>query len=432
MLAALLLIAPARLRAQVPDTTARRLPPADTTTGRRPVPDTVVKRSPGDTVAVDSATRQVVPASTAPRATKIELSGLVFGNFAFQPTATDAQQPGQVDNAFTVERAYLTFRGSSGGAASVRITADIYQTTEATPNAYTMRAKYAYLQFDGSRFANGANVLGRIGIVQNVLFESQEAFWPRYLSQVATERAGYFASSDAGVASLVTLPAKLGEVYATIVNGPGYTARERDRFKDYAIRLSLTPLAGRAGSPLLQGITLTAWGYRGAVSGKFVNGGAGQVGTVGSALDRSRAGIFVGTHDPRLAIAAELAQRHDDTELGANTVASPRVVAATTGRLASAYLVTRPLGFFSADGESSVGLVARYDKVSPTARSEKVVPEPARSNSYHNVIGGVFWELSPRTQLALDYQESLATNNGTSAAPPAPMKGYFLHFNASF
>lgn len=77
-----------------------------------------------------------------------------------------------------------------------------------------------------------------------------ENFWPRYLSQSAVERALFFASADVGVAGLYTLPNKAGEVYATIVNGPGYTARARDRFKDFALRLSLTPLAARDVAPL--------------------------------------------------------------------------------------------------------------------------------------------------------------------------------------
>ena len=48
-------------------------------------------------------------------------------------------------------------------------------------------------------------------------------------------------SAHVGLAAGVSLPNRMGEVYATIVNGPGYTSRERDRFKDFAIRLSLLP-----------------------------------------------------------------------------------------------------------------------------------------------------------------------------------------------
>ena len=73
-------------------------------------------------------------------------------------------------------------------------------------------------------------------------------------------------------------------MYATIVNGPGYQARERDRFKDFAVRLTpdaADELAGVARSS--RRFTITAWGYKGATASTFVNGGMGQVGAVGDA-----------------------------------------------------------------------------------------------------------------------------------------------------
>ena len=109
----------------------------------------------------------------------------------------------------------------AGDRTSIRITTDVYQTTETTANAYTIRAKYAYLQYDQPKFSNGASFFARIGILQNVVIEHVETFWPRYLSQTPVERAGYFSSADMGIASQLTLPNKMGEVYATIVNGLG-------------------------------------------------------------------------------------------------------------------------------------------------------------------------------------------------------------------
>src|SRR5256885_2245533 len=80
----------------------------------------------------------------------------------------------------------------------------------------------------------------RFGIVHTVVIDHEEGFWPRYLSQTDVERSGgFFSSSDVGVAGLVTLPNKMGEIYATITNGTGYGAAETDRFKDFAARVSL-------------------------------------------------------------------------------------------------------------------------------------------------------------------------------------------------
>jgi len=44
----------------------------------------------------------------------------------------------------------------------------------------------------------------------------------------------------------------------------------------------------------------------------------------------------------------------------------------------------------------------------------------------------MFYDVNQRAQFALDYQESLATNNDLSSAPPVQSKGYFLHFMVNF
>jgi hypothetical protein len=371
------------------------------------------------------------PAQT-PAPTPLNFSGVIFGSYNYQLQTTPSQLRNQTNNSFVIDRAYLTFRMPAGDRTSIRITTDVFQSTDSTSNAYTVRAKYAYLQYDVPKFANGAALTGRIGILHNVVIDQLESFWPRYLSQVPVERAGYFASADVGIAGLLTLPNKMGEVYGTVVNGPGYTARERDRFKDFALRLSLTPLANEAAGSLLQTFTVSLWGYKGATASGFVNGGTGQVGPIGEALDRSRYGVFVGLRDPKLVLGGEFAQRHDGGETGLNTLASPRGTTETTGRVLSGYTVVRPFAFVNASGKSPFGIVARYDHVSPSTSTTGFVTPPATSNAYHTLIGGVFWDLSQKAQLALDYQESLASDNGLSNGPPSQSKGYFAHFVVNF
>jgi hypothetical protein len=381
---------------------------------------------------------QQPPAAAAPPAQQpaapspLNFSGVIFGSYNYQLPTTPAPLRNQTNNAFVVDRAYLTFRIAAGDRTSIRITTDVFQSTDSTSNAYTVRAKYAYLQYDAPKMKNGAQVAGRIGILQNVLIDHLEAFWPRYLSQAATERAGYFSSADVGLATLVTLPHKWGEIYANIVNGPGYQLRERDRFKDFAVRLTLTPLLNSPASSLLQTFTITAWGYKGALASTFVNGGVGQVGPVGEALDRSRAGLFIGLRDPRIVLGGELTQRHDGVEAGLNTALSPRVAETTTGRLLSGFTVVRPLAFSSEIHKSPFGLVGRYDHVKPTVSSTGFATAPASSNAYHLLIAGMFYDISQRAQIALDYQEALASDNGVSSAPPGQSKGYYAHFNVNF
>jgi hypothetical protein len=131
-------------------------------------------------------------------------------------------------------------------------------------------------------------------------------------------------------------------------------------------------------------------------------------------------------------LAAEYAQRHDGGEAGANTAVSPRSVTETTGRVLSGFTVIRPFAFINASGKSPLGLVARYDRVSPTVSSSNRSPAPAPSSSYHNLIGGLFYDVNTKVQIALDYQESLATSNGVSSPPPAQSKGYYAHFVVNF
>jgi hypothetical protein len=356
---------------------------------------------------------------------QVAVSGLIFGSYNYQMSTSPAQLPSQVDNAFLLDRAYLNFRAPAGDRVSIRVTTDIYQTTEASANAYTLRAKYAYFQYDAPKSSNGSQLIGRLGILQNVTIEHIETFWPRYLSQAAIERAGYFSSADVGLAAQYSLPARLGEVYATVVNGPGYQSRERDRFKDMAVRLSLTPFAGGRDTTLFQTLTLTGWLYKGATASSFVNSGP-----VGEAMDRSRAGLFIGIKDPRLVLAAEVAQRHDESDAG--TSVALRTQSSITGRLLSAFTVVRPLAFGAENRQSPLGVVLRYDHVTPTSSTEGLVPAPSSSNAYHTFIGGVFYELSSKAVLALDYQESLNAPSGTTAAPLTQSKVYYLHFKVDF
>ena len=344
-------------------------------------------------------------------------SGVLYANFQYRGD----EGPAKATNKFDLERAYLTFRVPAGDRASVRLTADVFQQTATGSDAFyrgwVVRAKYAFLQYD---FLKGAswNGLARAGLLQTVVIEHVETFWPRWLSQSPVERAGFFSSADGGISALVTLPNKLGEIYTTITNGPGYTSRETDRFKDYSARISLTPFGG-SDINLLKAFTLTGWTYRGAVGSSFVNGGPGQIGPIGSSLPRNRSGFFVGLRDPRIVLGADYALRTDGSETGANTVLSPRVESDSTGRLISGFTILRPLQILNEKSTFPLGLLARWDRFKP---NRDAAP-------YSNVvIAGLIWDLNKRTSLALDYQEQ--TPHGGPVVAPA--KTYFLHLVANY
>ena len=360
----------------------------------------------------DTAAAPPKPASPPP----IDFSGILFANYQYRGD----RGPQKSSNKFDVERAYLTFRMPAGDRLSIRITTDLYQQTTSGSDAYyrgwTVRAKYAYLQYN---YLNSTDwkAYARLGLLQTVFIEHDEQFWPRWISQSPTERAGYFSSADAGITSTLSFPKKLGELYLGVTNGPGYTSREVDRFKDYSARATVTPWASDSSSPL-KTLALSAWAYKGATASKFVDGGTGQVGRIGESLDRDRWGVHAGRLDPRVTFGVEYASRSEEGELGANTAASPRSVIDSTGTLISGYALVRP---FAPSGARPhpLTLMARWDRINANTDSDR---------RYEVVIAGLIWDLSSRTSFSLDYQE----NNPLEGAPIVPAKTWFAHFVARF
>ena len=364
-------------------------------------------------------TTKPAPPPTPPPATvsvPVDFSGVIYANFQYRGDKGTAH----ATNKFDLERAYLTFRMPAGDRASIRITADVFQQTGAPQDAFyrgwVVRAKYAYLQYDLIKSPTwNANIRG--GLVHNVVIDHMEQFWPRWLSQTPVERAGFFSSADAGVAGTLSFPNKLGEFYATVVNGPGYTSREVDRFKDYAARLTLTPLSSW-DNKVLKTFAISGWTYVGAVGSAFVNGGAAQVGTVGISMPRTRAGVFAGLRDPRFTAGAEWDTRKDASETGANTLVSPRVEVDSTGRLLAGFATLKPFQLLT-NSTFPLGLVARWDRFKPNTSKDAYI---------NTVIGGLTWDLNKKAALSLDYQEQTPH----SGAIFTPTKTYFMHLVANF
>ena len=380
--------------------------------GALALPLAISAQQPTDT------TRPAPPPPPATVSIPVDFSGVLYANFQYRGDKGAAHST----NKFDLERAYLTFRMPAGDRASIRITADVFQQTT-TPNdnfyrGWVIRAKYAYLQYDYLKSATGWNGLARAGLLHNVVIDHVEQFWPRWISQTPVERAGFFSSADAGVATLISFPNKFGEIYATIVNGPGYASRETDRFKDYAARVSLTPFSA-ADNKFIRTFTLTGWTYVGAVGSAFTAGGPGQVGQVGVSLPRTRSGGFVGLRDPRLTLGGEWDTRKDGSETGANTVALPRVEVDSTGRLIAGFATIKPFQLMNDQSTFPLGLIARWDRFKPNTDTDGYI---------NTVIGGLTWDLTKKTALSLDYQEVTPHSGAIAAAT----KTYFLHLVANF
>ncbi|HEX6575488.1 MAG TPA: hypothetical protein VF042_11010 [Gemmatimonadaceae bacterium] len=371
---------------------------------------------PVSLIAQTSSQTDSATAAAASSIPQFDFSGILYANYQYRGDAG----PNKSANKFDIERVYLTFRVPAGDRLSVRVTTDVFQQTASGNDSYyrgwTVRAKYAYLQYNylsGPGWQSSA----RIGLLQTVFIEHDEQFWPRWISPSPTDRAGYFSSADAGIGNTVTLPRKLGQIYSTVTNGPGYTSRETDRFKDFATRVTITPWAKNKSSQLA-GVALSAWAYKGATASRFVEGGAGQAGRIGSALDRDRWGVHIGNLHPRFTFGAEYATRREEGELGNNTAASPREVTDSTGTLWSVYGVVRPLKSTTA-APHPLSLIARYDRVTTNANND---------NRYDVLISGVSWDLSNKVSAAVDYQATEPKRGNTVARTHT----WFAHFVARF
>jgi hypothetical protein len=403
-----------------------------------------------------------------------DFSGTIFGSYTFKTdSASKANLGGKAPNFFTEDRAYLTFRMPAGDNGAIRITTDIFQNTNPAQNTFyqgwVVRLKYGYLQYTGARnsMGNGSSVVGRLGILHTVAIDNEEIYWPRYLQQTGIEKNAFFSSSDAGIAGLAILGDRWGEIYGTLTNGSGYTNFDNpgttgqpvttNRFKDVGLRVTLTPMANDMNiSRYIRYLSISPWGYLGYNGSAFQSGGTGQVGpgTNGAITDgmtRNRYGVFVGLRDTltcdfrsggrcRLTAGFDFGQRRDESDNGGNTIASPRVVHDSTGRLFDGFLFIRPIEIFMPSKPSGLTLVGRFDHFTPQTDPSSSVPGAANyagtTPAYNFWIAGISYDLNQRMTLTADYQQQTPTDfpapTGTNVRPTPETQTWFLHFVVNF
>jgi len=367
------------------------------------------------------AAAQSTPAP-APAPSPLKFSGVILGNWQdHTDSATRANNGGQNFNKFEIERVYLNFVMPAGDRATIRATTDIFQNAAAGTyyGGWTVRLKYAWLQYDLNKpkGGNAWSAFAKIGMLTTPIIDYEESYWPRWIAQTAPDRNALFPSSDLGIGAQLALPNKMGLVYGTVTNGSGYSAAETDRFKDEAVRFSLTPWGKHAGA--LSTLSISPWIWKGEKGSKFAAGGAGQIAPVTDGLDRNRWGILAAIRDPRLTAGAEYARRIDGTESGANTLASPDVISNLTGDVTDGYVITRPGAWAHPDKPAPFGVVLRYDRV-------RLNTTTSASNNF--LIAGAFYELTSKTALSLDYQ--VQSPHSGSLTPES--KILYMHWVANF
>jgi hypothetical protein len=420
---------------------------------------------------------QTPTAPSAPPATAgFDFSGVIFGNWSMKTdSASKANLGGSNPNIFDMGRAYLTFRMPAGDNGAIRITTDIFQNTNPAQNTYyqgwVVRLKYAYAQYTGLRndWGPGSSLVGRIGMLHTVAIDYTESLWPRYLQQTPIEKNGFFSSADVGVAGLGTLGNRWGEIYGTITNGSAYTSYDNpaaagqaqpvtsNRFKDFGLRATLTPLAHDADvSHFVRYLAITPWVYKGWNGSAFQSGGTGEVGpgtngAITDGMQRDRFGLNLALRDSsvcdfrtggrcRFVLAGEYDQRRDASDNGGNTVASPRVFHDSTGSIFAGWIYLRPVEIFDPSQHSPFSIIARFDHFTPQTDPGSSVPGAANyagtTPAYNFYVLGASWDLNQKITLTADWQNQSPTDfpapTGTNVRPTPQSSIFFIHFVANF
>jgi hypothetical protein len=335
-------------------------------------------------------------------------SAWLFGAYSYQTDSAAKASNGQHPTSkFSVDRAYLTFKGQVAPDFGFRVTTDV-KTLPANNTVYNgliVRLKYAYMQWDYLHASepNGLSAWARIGQIHTVVVDYEENFWPRWLQKTAIE---YWAiqpsSADQGASTQFNLPGKWGQAYVTVGNGGGYeTAVDGDRFKDAALRFSLTPLAKSTG--LLKSLTVTPWFQVGRTQGAATNH---------PGLENNAGGIFIGNNDARLTFGADYAKRQVQTIPTTTTVT-------TTAELYDGFVQVRPMLFSDPKGVPW-GVIVRYDRFKANT---------ANSANRTLLLAGVFIDVAKSSSFGLSYQD----DQGHSATTLAPEKSIWqLNWQVTF
>jgi hypothetical protein len=343
----------------------------------------------------------------------IEFSGVLYPQFIYGGQKGNGTRSA---NQFQLERAYLTARGKVADRTSFRLTADIYRPGPGL--GYTMRAKYAYVQYDyatNNEGFFGTNGQARLGMQQTVIIDQEEQIWPRWIAPTSTDRAGYFSSSDLGLSTTIGFGKGQTELFAMVANGPGYAQPEVDRFKDYQARVSLK-LLGDYTQPL-GGLLIAPWYYKGTVASGL---------RPAEGRKRDRYGVLAAWKSQVLTLGGQLARATNENEAlnGANVVTTDK-----SGRLLSVYTVVKPFVLLNpTSGNKTWGAVLRYDDFSG---DNGYVPSPGTFAvaQGHFIIAGLIHDVNNRLSLSLDWQQQ--SPQGV-AAPNLDLRTYNVHAMVAF
>ena len=188
------------------------------------------------------------PSTPSADAPAIRVGTTIFTDYAVQqePAIVDVDGNRIEQSQFEITRAYINLSGSANRHIAFRLTTDVTRETgtgSALNGSYTLRLKFAYLQWNLDDALRSKDTYARLGIQPTPwLVHMDEIYRYRFQGQEFEERDGYLTFADVGLSMHYTLARDYGDVHTGIYNGEGYSHLDPNDQKGWMTRGTLRPL----------------------------------------------------------------------------------------------------------------------------------------------------------------------------------------------
>ncbi len=337
-----------------------------------------------------------------------KLSGVLYTRWEWNQAGAGATE--KDFNQFAMERLYLNARGPLAEDLSFRATLDVYSigasdvglATGSTKNLNAMvQLKYAYFDW---KAASWVSIRG--GMQNSEWIDYVESLWKyRGIAKTLTDDRGLTSSSDLGLSAIFKLPSKLGDVQACVFNGNGFRNAEANRFKDIALRATITPLMKGGGD--FKNLQVAARYY---------------TGNTGLGVSRSRLGVLAALPHDKFSITAEYTMAQDNvTDISANTV-----------KITGLSLMGEIKGNIVSEDLAKLAIVGRFDSYNPNTELTDAQRTTTAAATFTKLILGLSCKISNPITAVLDYQtmtygtaDLLTKWDGTKTSTDSRL---YLHF----
>ncbi len=142
------------------------------------------------------------------------------------------QNLGKNFNYFNVHRGWLTVDHTFSDKYSAHVVMEANNTGYAPSNSWDTHLRSAYLQVN--EVLPYTNV--RFGMHSLLWIDKVESVWGlRFVDEVSLHKLGYLPRADFGASFIGNCPGGFGILAVQILNGPGYTQTELNKYKNFAL-----------------------------------------------------------------------------------------------------------------------------------------------------------------------------------------------------